>query len=473
MKKRVNLTEGNIYGSLFKLAVPIMLTSFLQMAYNMMDMLWLGRYDPSGQAVSAAGTAGFFSWFGMAFIMLAKIGAEVKVAQSIGENRFEDTKKYIKTAIQMILVLGVFYTGVILIFKESFIGFFNIESGIINTMAVEYLEIIAFGLIFYFINPVFTAIFNGSGDSVTPLIMNFTGLILNLILDPLMIYGVGPFNEMGVKGAAQATIIAQCVVTIAFLIAIKMSKNGKVLFDGVKILSKIEIPHMENILKIGLPVAFQSGLFTFFSMTIGRIISGIDPVGIGVQKVGSQIESLSWMTAGGFQTALSAFVGQNYGAKKWDRIYKGYFAALSIVAVFGIGVTCLLTFGSEPIFKLFISGEEPLKMGTIYLRILGLSQLFMCVEITTAGAFNGLGKTKIPSWVSIILTGARVPAAYILSTTILGIEGVWWSITLSSILKGIVLVSLFIILLMRRPEVGIDKIKAHFKRNRRENKISA
>ncbi|WBW97435.1 MATE family efflux transporter [Oceanirhabdus sp. W0125-5] len=473
MKKRIDLTEGNIYEKLFKLAVPIMLTSFLQMAYNMMDMYWLGNYDSSGEAVSAAGTAGFFSWFGFAFILLAKIGAEVKVSQSIGQKRFEDTKKYIKSAIQIILALGVFYTLVILIFKKDFIGFFNIEDEIINKMAVDYLGIIAFGLIFYFINPVFTAIFNGSGDSTTPLIMNFTGLILNMILDPLMINGIGPFSEMGVSGAALATIISQSVVTIAFIMAIKLSKKGKTLFNGVNILSRIEVSHMRDILIIGAPVAFQSGLFTFFSMTIGRIISGIDPVGIGVQKVGSQIESLSWMTAGGFQTALSAFVGQNYGAKKWDRIYKGYLSALSIVAVFGIGVTCTLIFGAEPIFKAFISDEEPLRMGIVYLRILGLSQLFMCVEITTAGAFNGLGKTFVPSLVSIIFTGARVPAAYILSKyTALGIEGVWWSISMSSMFKGVVLVSLFSILLMRRPEVGIDKIKAYFNKNKRE-KISA
>jgi putative MATE family efflux protein len=466
MKNRIDLTQGSIVGVLFKLAMPIMLTSFLQMAYNMMDMFWLGNYDPSGQAVSAAGTAGFFSWLAIAFIMFAKIGAEVKVAQSIGSNKLEDTKKYINTSIKIILVLSIFYTVVILIFKENLIAFFNIENQAINTMSIEYLRIIGFGFIFYFINPVFTAIFNGSGDSLTPLIMNFIGLFLNLILDPLMIKGIGPFSEMGVQGAALATVFSQAVVTIAFIITIRISTNGKTLFNGFNIFSKIEVPYMNKILKIGTPVAIQNGLFTFYSMLIARIISHIDPVGIGVQKVGSMIESLSWMTAGGFQTALSSFVGQNYGAQKWDRIYKGYFSALSIVSVFGIGVTFLLVFGAEPIFKLFISGEEPLKMGTIYLKILGLSQLFMCIEITTAGAFNGLGKTKIPSWVSILLTGARVPAAYFLSTfTILGIEGVWWSISMSSIFKGLVLVTLFVILLIKTPEVGIHKIKKHFKIN--------
>jgi putative MATE family efflux protein len=466
MKNRVDLTQGSIVGSLLKLAMPIMLTSFLQMAYNMMDMFWLGNYDSSGQAVSAAGTAGFVAGFAMAFIMLAKIGAEVKVAQSIGSDRLEDAKKYIKTSIEIILVLSLFYTVAILIFRENLIAFFNIDNQAINDMSVEYLSIIGIGFVFYFLNPVFTAIFNGSGDSMTPLIMNFIGLFVNVILDPLMINGIGPFSEMGVQGAAVATVFSQALVTIAFIITIKMSTNGKTLFSGFRIFSKIEIPYINSILKLGTPVAIQSGLFTFYSMLIARIISHIDPVGIGVQKVGSMIESLSWMTAGGFQTALSSFVGQNYGAKKWDRIYKGYFSALSIVSVFGIGASCLLIFGAEPIFKLFKSGEEPLKMGTTYLRILGVSQVFMCIEITTAGAFNGLGKTRIPSWVSIVFTGARVPAAYFLSAfTVLGIEGVWWSITMSSVIKGLVLVALFVILLVRRPEVGIDKIKTHFKIN--------
>lgn len=169
---------------------------------------------------------------------------------------------------------------------------------------------------------------------------------------------------------------------------------------------------------------------------------------IAVQKVGSQIESISWMTAGGFQTAISAFVGQNYGAKKWNRIVKGYKIGILTVSIIGIFATFLLIFGAAPIFSFFIPEESTLPYGIAYLKILGVSQLFMCIEIATAGAFNGVGKTLPPSLISIVFTGLRIPMALILSSpNLLGLNGVWWSISISSVIKGILLISWFIVYL--------------------------
>ncbi|WP_242947321.1 MATE family efflux transporter, partial [Clostridium haemolyticum] len=148
-------------------------------------------------------------------------------------------------------------------------------------------------------------------------------------------------------------------------------------------------------------------------------------VAIAVQKVGSQIESISWMTAGGFQTAISTFVGQNYGAKKWDRIIDGYKAAVIIVGTIGVFATCLLIFGAEPIFSFFIPEKSTIPYGVDYLKILGISQFFMCMEIATAGAFNGMGKTVPPAIVGIVFTGLRIPSALMVSKY-LGLNGVWW-----------------------------------------------
>jgi Na+-driven multidrug efflux pump len=199
-------------------------------------------------------------------------------------------------------------------------------------------------------------------------------------------------------------------------------------------------------------VAIQSGLFTVFAMFIARLIATWGPVPIAVQKVGSHIEAISWMTAGGFSSALSAFVGQNFGAGKWDRIQKGYTAGLIAVTIIGSIATILLVFFAKPIFKLFIPEPAALEQGIIYLRILGLSQIFMCWEIATSGSFNGLGRTVPPSVVSVILTGLRVPVAYLLALhTSLGLTGVWWSISMSSVVKGIILVIWFVLLLWRHP----------------------
>jgi len=320
-------------------------------------------------------------------------------------------------------------------------------------MATDYLLIISLGLIFYFLNPVFTGIFNGSGNSSTPFKINVIGLVINMVLDPLMIMGIGPFPKMGIKGAALATVIAQFVVTMVFLIIVK---NKSKLFKGLKIFQKPDKDYLRTIFKLGLPASVQTAIFASIAMVIAKIIAQWGATPIAVQKVGSQIESISWMTAGGFSTAISAFVGQNYGAGKWDRIKEGYKKGLLIVGSIGIFATCLLIFGARPIFKLFIpKDKEALQMGITYLRILGISQFFMTIEIATQGAFNGIGRTIPPSFVGILFNGLRIPASLILSSTSLGLNGIWWSISISSVFKGIVLVFWYIVVLKKSPDGNI------------------
>lgn len=438
------LVEGNISRALVRLAVPIMATSFVQMAYNLTDMLWLGRVGT--KAVAAAGTAGFFTWFGSALFMIPKIGAEVGVAQSIGREDIDSAKKYAANTLKLDILIALIYSAILMTFRHQIIGFFRLGDKEVIQMATDYLLIISFGLLFYFLNPVFSGIFNGSGNSSTPFKINAAGLITNMILDPIMIMGIGPFPKMGIKGAAWATIIAQFVVTLIFIFT---SRKKSVL---LKELNLLKIPfdkeYIRIILKLGLPVAIHQGLFSSIAMVIARIIAQWGPIPVAVQKVGSQIESISWMTAGGFSTAISAFVGQNYGAGKLERIREGYKKGLQIVGSIGIFATILLIFGAQPVFKLFIPDDpEALEIGIRYLRILGISQLFMTIEIASQGAFNGLGRTVPPSLVSVTFNALRIPAALILSSTFLGLDGVWWSISISSVFKGTVLTTWYLIVL--------------------------
>lgn len=440
MGKTLNLTEGPIIKKLIALSLPIMGTSFIQMAYNMIDMIWVGRVGSS--AVAAVGTAGFFTWLAMAFVLVSKMGAEVKVAQSFGRQDYECAKNYIRTALQINIGLSILYSLVLIFFKGPLIGFFHLGDQTVINMAETYLVAIVFGLPFYFINPVFTSIFNAVGNSRMPFFVNTCGLIVNMILDPIFILGIGNFKGLGVLGAAIATVIAQVVVSLLFLYNIIKSNYD---FLKVNVLKNFNFKYAKTICKVGTPVAVQSGLFTVFAMILGRIIAVWGPIPIAVQKVGSQIESISWMTTEGLAVALGAFVGQNFGAKKFDRIIKGYKAILLIALGVGVFASILLIFFGNYVFSIFIPEKEAIIQGTSYLKILGYSQIFMCIEITTSGIFNGVSKTHIPSIISIVLTGARVPLAYILSSpNLLGINGVWWAVSLTSILKGIIIIIVLI-----------------------------
>ena len=439
MTNNINLTEGKIRRTLVKLALPIMGTSFIQTAYNLTDIMWLGRL--STDAVAAAGTAGFFLWFGAALIMIAQVGVGVNVAQLYGKGDLEGVKKYVSNGFQLNLIIAISYSLLLFIFRQQIIGFFSIQEANVSEMAVEYLAIIAMGITFHFLNPVFSTILNSTGNSITPFKVNTIGLIANIIIDPLFIFGFGPLPTLGIKGAALATILSQFFVTIIFLI---IGKKYNTIYSHVKLFNKPCIKTIKKIIKIGIPPFAQVGLHSVIAMVITKILASFGPVAIAVQSIGSQIESITWMTADGFSAAISAFIGQNFGAGKVKRIKDGYVQGIQILGGIGILTTLILIFGSEILFSIFVPDDPvAIKEGIKYLKILGLSQFFMTIEIGTTGAFNGLGKTLLPTVNGTVLNGLRIPAALILSKTILGLSGVWWAISLSSILKGAILFILF------------------------------
>ena len=438
MKTRINLLEGNILPALSALALPIMATSLIQMAYNLIDMIWIGKIGAS--AVASVGAAGMFMWLSNGLATLAKMGGQIKVGHALGAQKKEDAASYAQSSIQMGIVFAIGFGILSIVFADEMIGFFQLNSAQVIQDAKLYLMITCGLVIFSFMNQIFTGILTAMGNSRTSFIATGIGLVLNIVLDPLFIFGFGAIPPMGVAGAAIATVLAQLVVMLLFLHTIL---RDTVLFSNVHILHSYSSQHTMEIFRIGLPSAVQSMLFSGMSMVIARLIAGWGDAAVAVQKVGSQIESISWMTAEGYAAALNSFVAQNHGAKNTDRIREGYRLSMIVMLSWGVFCSLVLIVFPQLIFQVFIQEAEVLPMGVDYLRILGVSQLFMCMEITTAGAFSGLGKTLPPSIVSITLTGARIPMAILLGRW-LGLNGVWWAITISSIGKGIVLLGWFL-----------------------------
>jgi putative MATE family efflux protein len=411
-------------------------TSLVQMAYNLTDLFWLGRV--SEDAVASAGFAGFFAWLGAAVMLLIRIGTEVRVAQQVGRGNLEVAKVYAKTGIQLEFLFGLAYALSLYFYAETWIGFFSIDTEVVRIGAVAFLKILSFGMVFYLLNPVFSAALNGTGNTLWPFLISAVGLVLNMILDPLFIL---KFN-WGLEGAAYATIIAQISVTLIFLVYFKFRHS---ILSKVNYLSKLDFSKAKDILRLGIPAAIQSAFFTFIAMFLARIVedTGVGSTANAVQKIGSQIESLSWLVAGGIATALGTFVGQNYGAEQFSRVFKGIRYAFLSTVVYGLCITGLLYFGAEFLFKIFIPNEPTtLALGKSYLQILAFSQVFMVVESIIGGAFNGMGKTVPQSVTGIIFNLLRIPMAIVFNHYY-GLNGIWAAISLSSILKGIVIMIWF------------------------------
>ena len=433
MKRYLNLLEGPILPALAALALPIMATSLIQMAYNLTDMIWIGRIGAN--AVASVGAAGMFMWLSNGLVMLAKMGGQVKVAHALGANDHNRASSYAQSAFQMGIMFAILFGLISVFFAPQLIGFFKLNSVQVQQDAIHYMMITC-GLVFFpYMNQIFTGILTSMGNSHTSFIATAIGLVLNIVLDPLFIFGFGFIPAMSVIGAALATVLAQAIVFLLFLYAV--SKDTLV-FNNLHIFTQFHSDEMKEIFKIGLPSALHNMLFSGISMVVARMIAGWGDAAVAVQKVGSQIESISWMTAEGYSAALNSFVAQNHGAHNEERILKGYRLSMKVMLSWGVFTNFILFVFPQMIFSIFIPEAAVIPMGVEYLRILAFSQFFMCMEITTAGLFNGLGKTLQPSIVSVIFTAIRIPLAFILSRH-LGLNGIWWAMTISSVLKGLIL----------------------------------
>lgn len=432
----LNLTDGPILQTLSKLALPIMASSFLGTAYNITDMAWIGMLG--ADAVAGVGVGGMYVWLSQGLVSLARMGGQVNVAQCIGRNDREQARDHASASLQLTILFGILFAAVCLLFLDPMVAFFNLNNARTITDAKDYMTITCGLIIFSFLNLTLTGIYTAQGDSKTPFLANLAGLVMNMVLDPLLILGIGFFPALKVTGAAVATVAAQIVVFLVMALSVFCRKNSSNVLRKIRLLHPVSGHFYHAIFRIGVPTALQGSLYCGISMILTRMVSSFGSGAVAVQRVGGQIESLSWNTADGFGAALNAFVGQNFGAKKYDRIHKGYAISFRLLAAWGLLISAAFVFLPRPISELFFHEAEVIEISVEYLRIIGLSEAFMSVELMTVGALSGLGETKICSILSIIFTGARIPLAILLTSLGMGLDGIWWALTLTSVAKGII-----------------------------------
>ena len=424
-----NLTKDPILKTLTKLAVPIMASSFLGTLYNITDMAWIGLLG--SKAVAGVGVGGMFTWLSQGLAAMARMGGQVHVAQCIGRGDRERAHGFAQAAVQLAAFMGMAYAILSLLFTRQMVGFFQLADAQAHAAAMSYTRIACGLIVFSFMTLTLTGLYTAQGDSKTPFIANLVGLATNMVLDPVLILGVGMFPKLGVVGAAIATVTAQAIVMSIMIVGIVIQKKENVL-KGTRLLAKIPWEYLQAI-----------------SMVLTRMISGYGAEAVATQRVGGQIESISWNTADGFAAALNAFIAQNYGAGKNDRVKKGYKASLWTVGIWGLLVSAVFICIPEPIARIFFHEPKAIATSVEYLIIIGFSEAFMCVELTTVGALSGLGRTRLCSIISIAFTSARIPLSIILGG-IMGLDGIWWAISSTSIVKGIIFTCTFLWLTRKR-----------------------
>ena len=447
-RRQIDLVREPIFPALTRLAMPIMASAFLATAYNLTDMAWVGTLG--SDAVASVGVGGMYTWLSAGVILLARMGGQVMLGQSLGAGNRAKAGCYARAAVHLGILLGLLYGTVCLTFTPHLVGYFHLSGAAVIRDAERYIRITGGLVVFFFMTFLLTGLFTAQGDSATPFRANLMGLLLNMTLDPLMIRGIGLFPSLGVTGAAAATVFSQSVVMILLIFhLLSPAGAGNVLRNGRGGLYPEKLSVYADIVRIGLPTSVQNMIYTGISFVLTQLAAGYGDLALAVLRMGNQIESVSWNISDGFAASINAFTAQNYGARQRDRIRKGYDIAFRVLGSWGLFVTAMFLLFPEQISGIFFHEVGAVQVSAGYLRIVGLCEAFMCIESMTVGALSGLGKTRLCSAVSITLTGARIPYAWILCRTSLGLSGIWWALSISSISKGIVFFSVMRMMLAK------------------------
>ncbi|MCL1924955.1 MAG: MATE family efflux transporter [Defluviitaleaceae bacterium] len=431
-----DLTNGKIFSKLLLVAAPIMLTSMVQMLHNLMDMFFLGLVGAEGLA--AAGTAGMYLWLSMALLFICRMGAEVGVSQNVGSGDYEKARQFAENSIILSFILGILFSVFVAVFRVQLVGFFNIPDQRVVYYSEQYLLFISPVFPFMYVKAVMTGIYNGYGNAKLPMIINSAGFLFNLIITPIFIFVL----NLGVAGAAISTTIAYIPPFFASIWALKKYKNRP--FEEFNFFIKPSSQIIKKIFKIGTPMGVESALFTFFTMFINRFIASYGVEAIAVNRVGTQLESLTWLVGGGFATAVTAFIGQNYGAKKYDRLKEGFRVGMKTMFIYGLFVSIISIIFARPLMSIFLHETNEIALGVSYMRILAFMQLVACLEGVAAGAFRGKGNTIAPSITSVTMNALRVLIAYFLSLH-LGLYGIWWGVVIGANIRGLWVVTWYYI----------------------------
>jgi putative MATE family efflux protein len=431
---KINLPGSNLK-QLIQLALPVIATSFMSMAYNFINIFFVGRLG--SDAVAAVGSAGFYMNLGWGLSSLFTVGAGIKAAHAIGDRNFDLAKSYVRSGMLAVIFAAIVCFILIAFSRDYLIGFIRLNNPENEHAASAYLLIIGMSLIFSFQNLFFSNIFIGYGDSRSPFKINTVAFALNILLDAILIFWVG----LGIYGAAIATVLSQATATILFYRKLHSREDLK--FSK----APFQLVLLKEIVRLGTSPAIQRISFTIIAIMMARIISNWGASAIAVQKVGVQIEAISYMTAAGFMSALTSISGIAYGARDYNKQWLTFKSGVLLATIIGVVTSTLFIVFPKTIFSIFLKEPESIAMGSEYLTILGFSQLFMCLEFMATGAFFGWGRTHIPAITGISLTVLRIPMALaFIHFWKNSLSSVWWSISISSIAKGTILVTLYIIL---------------------------
>ena len=432
------IINRNVHRAIFTLSLPGMISSVLETLYQLVDAYWIGKIG-SG-ALAAIGGSSFILWAVFSLSGLSVNGIATLVAQNIGAGKAENGRLSAGQGMLLNTFSALILAALVYISQNTLYQVMGFDPQV-ALMARQYMNIILLGLIFSFGFTGLEAVFRGLGDTRTPMIVLAIALTFNAIIDPFLIFGWWGFPALGIAGAAWATIVSELLgLSMLILILARKQYLPKLPFR----LPVIQFPLLRKIMAIGAPVAFGGFFFSLIYVFLTRIIAQFGMEAVAAIGIGHRIEGIAWFACVGFSVAASTLVGQNVGAKRWKEAEH----AVWLVSAYGVALLMLISaiYYFEPLalMRIFTGDAVVQKIGSDYLKIIALFEIFLGLEVIMEGAFSGAGYTLPVMLVSVPITAARIPLAWLFAIHWQwGIDGIWWAIALTTGIKGILNTLLF------------------------------
>ncbi len=431
-----DLTQGRFSDHMRALLPGAVGLQILFALFEVVDAFWVGRLAEPGPelAALAVGTYGLWCLFSLEHMVVTAVLAVV--SQSVGAGMEERARRAAARGFVFAVILWIAALVVGLPLRDLVVAWTRVEPGAAE-LSRDYLGVLLGGALSIFGFGTVDAVFRARGDTKSPVLLLAGALVLNLVLDPVLVLGWGPFPEYGVVGAAWATVACRMATVVAGLVL--LLRRGHVSFRpwGRMWLRSEYL----RFLKIGAPAAGGGLLYCLTFLGLASFLAPFGDEALGAFAIGQKIESISWASLVGVATVAAAWVGQNLGAGHPMRARRGAWLAVGLGSALALVASGVFVFFREPLLEFFAPGQEVLHgYGRTYLWIVALSQVPLAVEIVLYEAFGGAGDTLPPMWIISIFTLARLPLAWWLCDRLgWGAEGVFWAVTISTTVKGVLM----------------------------------
>ena len=384
-----SITEGVIWKNLLAFFFPILLGTFFQQLYNTADAIIVGKFVGKEALAAVGGATGNLINLVVGFFVGLSSGATVILSQFFGGRRDREVSHTVHTAAAFALTGGLALTVLGVAFSPAILSMMGTPPDVM-TYAVTYIRIYFFGMIPSMIYNIGSAILRAVGDSRRPLFFLMSACMVNILMDIVLVLGL----EMGVAGAALATVLSQTVSAVLVIITLMRTplsyrlEPRKIRFYGYL---------LNRIVRIGLPAGLQSVMYSLSNVIIQAGVNGFGTDVLAAWTAYGKMDGLFWMMVSAFGISITTFVGQNFGACQYDRVRKSVRVCLGMTTLATLVMSAVMLMLGGPLYRLFTDDAQVVEQGLAILRLLVPTYMtYICIEILS-GAVRGAGDSLIPT----------------------------------------------------------------------------